>query len=140
MLKKVMKVAQDYRVFNYGPPRPQNNVKSQGIMIVTGTGTNFAPKCFLPRNSKEKVGKEISLYASLMDKLETSLATTVDNAHGDTGGEIVERYIKPIASTIFDHLVYFLDGPGPLIKFQGLMRSFSTVLSEYGKVECSSDG
>ena len=48
-----------------------------------------------------------------MDNLETSLATTVDNACGNASGSIVERFIKPRASNIFGYPVYSLDGSGP---------------------------
>ena len=47
--------------------------------------------------------------------LEKLLATTVDKACGNASGSIVERFIKPRASTIFGHPEYSLDGPGPLI-------------------------
>ena len=48
-----------------------------------------------------------------MDNLETSLATTVDKARGNTSGAIVERFIKPRASKMFGHPVYSMDDPGP---------------------------
>ena len=44
------------------------------------------PKCVLPGNSKEKVGKEIPPDALLVDNLETSLETKMDKACGNTGG------------------------------------------------------
>ena len=47
-----------------------------------------------------------------MDNLETSLATTVDKSRGHENGDIVDRFIKPIASKIFVHTEYSLDGPG----------------------------
>ena len=47
-----------------------------------------------------------------MDNLETSLTTIVDKARGNAGGSIVERFIKPISSTIFVHPACSLDGPG----------------------------
>ena len=72
-----------------------------------------------PGNSKEKVGKEIPQYSLLIDNLETSLSTTVDKSCGNIGGAIVERFIKPIASTMFIHLVYFMEGPGPPISILG---------------------
>ena len=43
MLKTGMKVAQDYTVFNYRPPRPQNNLNPQNRMVVIGTGVNLSP-------------------------------------------------------------------------------------------------
>ena len=49
----------------------------------------------------------------IMDNLETPLATTLDKSHEQKRGDIVERLIKPIASTMFGHPVYLLDGPGP---------------------------
>ena len=58
MPKTRMKVAQDYMVFNYGHPLPQNNINPQDRKIVEGTGTKLAPKFVLPRNSKEKVRKD----------------------------------------------------------------------------------
>ena len=71
MLKTGMEVAQYYNVFNFVPPRPQNNVNSQDRNIVAGTGLNLAPKCFLPVSSKQKVGKETPPNLLLMDNLET---------------------------------------------------------------------
>ena len=50
-----------------------------------------------------------------MDNFETPLATTVDKARGNTSGDIVERFIKPRASSIFEHQLYLMDGPGPSI-------------------------
>ena len=54
-----------------------------------------------------------------MDNLETLLATIVDTACGNKGGFIVERLIKPRASTIFCHPVYSLDGPGTSMAVSG---------------------
>ena len=114
MLKTRIKMAQDYTVFNYRPPILQYNIKSQDKMLVEGTGTNLAPNVLLPGNSKEKVAKEIPPYALLMEYLETSLAITVYKACGNTGRDIVQKFIKPILSKKI-HLVYYLDGPGPSI-------------------------
>ena len=50
-----------------------------------------------------------------MYNLEKFLDTTVDKASGNTGGDIVDRFIKTIASTMFGHPVYFLDGTGTLL-------------------------
>ena len=57
ILKTEMEVAQYYTDFNYGPPRPQKDLKYQNITILEGTGMNLAPKCVLLGNSKGKVGK-----------------------------------------------------------------------------------
>ena len=54
-----------------------------------------------------------------MDNLETSLATTVDKARGNTSVSIVESFIKPRASTMFGHPVYLLYGPAPSIAVAG---------------------
>ena len=54
---------------------------------MAGTGVNLAPKFVLPGNSKEKFGKEIPPDALLVDNLETSLATTMYKARGNTGGK-----------------------------------------------------
>ena len=106
MLKAGTKMAQYYTVFNYGPPIQT---------IVAGTGTNLSPRLVLPGNSKEKFGTEITPDVLLMDKLETSLATTDDKSCGNIGGAIVERFIKTRASKSFGHPVYYLYGPGPSI-------------------------
>ena len=119
MLKTGIKVAHDYSIFEYVPPIPHKNVKSQYRTIVSGTGVNLETKNVLPENSKEKVGKETPPYAFLMDNLETSFSTTVNKAHGNTGGSTMERFIKPIASTMFGHPVYSLDGTGPSIEISG---------------------
>ena len=55
----------------------------------------------------------------IMDNLETLLATTFDKACGNTSGAIVEIFIKPRASTMVGHPVYFLGGPGPSIAVSG---------------------
>ena len=39
--------------------------------MAADTGVNPSPKCFLPGNSKEKVGKEPLPDAFIMDNLET---------------------------------------------------------------------
>ena len=84
-------------------------------MIVTGKGNNYAPNNILSGNTKEKVGKETPQYELFMDTLETLFSTKEDKAHGNTYEDIVERFIKLRASTIFGHLVYSLDGPGKSI-------------------------
>ena len=60
-----------------------------------------------------------------MDNLEPLLATTVDKDRGNASGAIVERFIKPIASTIFGHPAYLLDGRGFLIAVSGPHEEFS---------------
>ena len=67
-----------------------------------------------------------------MDNLEKKLATTMDKARGNTSVSLVERFIKPRASTIFGPLAYSLDGPGPSILVSGSHEDFSTVLLVYG--------
>ena len=62
------------------------------------------------------LGRTPPLDGFIMDNFETSLANTVDKAHGNTGGSIVDMLIKPRASTMFVHPVYFMDGPGPSIE------------------------
>ena len=59
-----------------------------------------------------------------MDNLKTLLATTVYKARGNTSGAIVDRFIKPRASTIFLHPVYSIDGPGPSIAISGPHEEF----------------
>ena len=118
-MKSGIKVEHDYTVFNYGLPRPHKNINYQYRRIVSWEGVNSAKNCVLPGNSKEKVGKEINPDALLMDTLETSFTTTVDKASGNTGGEIVERFMKYIASESFGHPLYFLDETGPYISTSG---------------------
>ena len=108
-----MEVTQYYTVFNYGPSRPQKDLNPQDITIVAGPGINPEPKFVLPGHIKEKVGKETPPYVLIIDNLETFLTTTMYKACSNTSGDIVERFIKPIASTMFEHPVFFLDGPGP---------------------------
>ena len=98
---------------------------------MVGTGVYLAPTFFLPWNIKYKVGKEIPPDTLLMDNLETSLITTVDKARGNTGRAILERLIKSRASKIFFTWYMFWMGQSNQLKFQGHMRSFSMVLSEY---------
>ena len=52
------------------------------------------------------------------------MATTLDKAHGKSIGSIVERLVKIRPSTIFGHLEYSLDYPGPLIEFLVLHEEF----------------
>ena len=59
------------------------------------------------------------------------MATTVDKDCGNANGLIVDRFIKPIASTIFAHLTYFMDGPGPLIAVSVPHKVFPTVILVY---------
>ena len=112
-------MAQGYIVLNYGPPRSHNNKNTQDIKIVARPGVNPTSKCILTGNRKEKFGKEPLPDALIMDNLETSLTTTVDKTQGNGSGSILKRFIEPRASTIFDHLVYYLDGPGPPIAISG---------------------
>ena len=94
MLRTVMEVDQDYTVFNYGPPSPQKDIKSQGRKIATQSGMKTSPKFVLPENNKEKIVKEPPQYEFIMDNLETLLAATVDNTRGNASGSIVGRFIK----------------------------------------------
>ena len=61
--------------------------------------TTFVP----PGNNEGGVGKETPRDVLIMNNLETSLATTVDKASGNVNGSIVERFVKPRASSIFCH-------------------------------------
>ena len=124
ILKTVLEVDQDYTIFNYGPPIPQKDLKSQYRTIVTGPGMKPAPKFVLPWHSKDITGKEPPPDALIMDNLETLLATTVDKSRGNTSVSIVERFIKPRESTIFGHPVYSLDGPGSSMAVLGTHEGF----------------
>ena len=87
---------------------------------------NLALKCVLPWHSKAKTEKDPppNPYALIMDNLESSLAITVDKSSGNTCGDIVERFIKPIEPTMFGHPVYSLDGLGPSIYVSVLHDEF----------------
>ena len=74
---------------------------------------------FSQGTAKRKLVRNPPPDALIMDNLETSLATTVDKYRGNTSGAIVERLIKPRASTIFGHPVYSLDGTGPSMAVSG---------------------
>ena len=89
MLKIVMEVAQYYNVFNYGPPRPQKDLKSQDRKIVAGPGMKPETKFVLPGNIKEKFGKENPPDSLIIDNLETSLYTTAYKPCGNASGDIV---------------------------------------------------
>ena len=52
MLKTGMEVAQEYTVFNYGPPRPQKYLKPQDITIVAGP--EVKPKKFLSQGTEKR--------------------------------------------------------------------------------------
>ena len=105
MLRTGMEVVQKNTFFNYGTPRPHKYSKTQDITIVADPGMKPEPKLVLLEHSKEKVGKKTPPDSLIMDNLETLLATTVDKACCKTSGSIVERFIKPRASTIFVHPV-----------------------------------
>ena len=116
MPKIGIKMAQDYTVLNLGPPIPKNNINPQYITIVAGTGNNLATIFFLPGNRNDRFGKEPPPDVLLMDNLETSLSTTVYKDCGNTGGAIIEIFIKTRASKMVDHPVYFMEEIGPLIE------------------------
>ena len=59
-----------------------------------------------------------------MDNSETSLSTTVYKASGNTVREIVERFIKTRASTMFGKSVYLMYWPGTLNEISGLHDEF----------------
>ena len=65
-----------------------------------------------------------------MDNLETSLAATVDKARGNSSRAIVNRFIKPRASTIFGSLEYSMYEPGSSIAVSGPHEEFFN--SAYG--------
>ena len=48
----------------------------------------------------------------------------MDKACGNKSVAIVEIFIKPRASTIFGHLVYFMDGPGTSVEVSGPHKEF----------------
>ena len=62
-----------------------------------------------------------------MNNMEKLLATTVDKVCWNTSGFIVDRFIKPIESTMFGHLVYLVDGPGMLIEIAGPHEEFFNI-------------
>ena len=96
---------QDYNVFNYGPPSPQKYLKYQVIKIVAQAG--MKPEIFFSQGTeKRKLKSNPPPDALIMDNLEASLATTVNKSRGNTSGNILERFIKPRASTEFGHPVY----------------------------------
>ena len=66
-----------------------------------------------------------------MDNLETSLASTADKACENAGGAIVERFIKPKASTIFGHPAYYMDRTGTSIALSGPYKYFSKMILVY---------
>ena len=80
---------QYYSVLKYQLSRLHKDTKPQDKTIRTGTGVNLAPTIFLPRNSKDKVGKESTPDTLIMDNLETLLYTTVDKVRGNSSGSIV---------------------------------------------------
>ena len=57
MPKTGTEVAQDYTVFNYGPPIPQKDLTSQGRSTVARSEMKPAQNLFPPGNSTEKIGK-----------------------------------------------------------------------------------
>ena len=89
MLKTGLEVDQYYTVFNYGPPSPQKDLKSQEITVVSGPGMKPAPIFSLPGHRREKTEMETPPDTMIMDNLETSLATTVDKGRGNKSGAIV---------------------------------------------------
>ena len=63
-------------------------------------------------------------YSLIMDNLDKYLAKPVGRVCGNTSLSIVKIFIKPRASTIFVHLVYSLDGPGPSTSVPGMYEEF----------------
>ena len=124
MLKIGMEVSQYYTVSNYGQQIPQKELNTQDRTIVAYTGMKPSPKLVLPGHSKEKFGKKPPPDVLIMDNLETLLTTTVDKDFDNTSGAIVDRFIKPRASTIFGHPVYLLYGPGPSTAVSGPHEEF----------------
>ena len=49
MLKIGMKMAQDYTVFDHGPPRPHRDINYHDRRIVSGAGVNSSRICFYHR-------------------------------------------------------------------------------------------
>ena len=70
-------------------------MKSQYRKIVAGPGLDLAPNFLLPGNGKEKVGKKTTPDSFILDNLETSLTNTVDKSWENSGGAIVEMFVKP---------------------------------------------
>ena len=105
ILKTGIKVAQYYTVLKYGPLRPQNNVKSQDRTIVSDTGVDLETTTFLPGNSKEKVGKEIPPICVAHGLLGNIIGRHSVQGLWEHIQSILERFIKPRASTIFGHPV-----------------------------------
>ena len=124
MMKTGMELNQDYTFLNYGPPRPQKYLKPQDRTIVAVPGMKPEPNFVLPGHIKQKFGKETPPDALIMDNLKTLLSTTMDKDRGKKSGSIVESFIKPRASTMFGHPVYFLDGPGTSISVSGPHEEF----------------
>ena len=52
------------------------------------------------------------------------MATTVDKDSGNSGGSIVESFIKSRSSTMFVHPLYSMDGLGNPIEISGPHEEF----------------
>ena len=55
------------------------------------------------------------------------MATTVDKYFGNANGYIVDRFVKPRASTRFVYMAYSLDGPGQSIRLSGPHEEFFNI-------------
>ena len=93
-------------------------------MKESGTGGNLAQKVVLQGNSKDKVGKEMTPDALLMDNSEYLLTTTLDKALRNICRSVVDLFIKTRVLTMFGHPIYFMDGPDPSIAISGPHEGF----------------
>ena len=57
MLKTGVEVAENWTVFNYGPPRPQKGVKFIDRKIMVETGVNLTSESVISGNNKGGIGK-----------------------------------------------------------------------------------
>ena len=80
MMKTGMEVYQDYTVFNYGLPRPQKDLKSQDITMISRPWNQLAQQFFSQVTVKRVLRRKPPPYALIIDNLEKSLVTTVYKA------------------------------------------------------------
>ena len=80
MMKTGMEVYQDYTVFNYGLSRPQKDLKSQDITIISRPWNQLAPQFFSQVTVKRVLRRKSPPYALIIDNLKISLVTTVYKA------------------------------------------------------------
>ena len=98
MLKTGMVLSEDHTIFNYGTTILHKGLKYKDRKVVVRPRVNKTPTFVILGNDKGISVQENFPYEFIMDNLDISLFTTVNEDFGNASTAILERFIKTRSS------------------------------------------